>query len=157
MESESPQADTASSARAALVAIATDRQRLGRRLQAQTWWTAPAQAIAIAAVIASPAAGIAFGMMMVSAIATLALVGIDHLVRKRMQLVTLPGPTGPMSLTILIIVCVAIIGAFALSIYFEINNLHAEIVVTAVAGFVAALIGSVLYDLANARKLLRVG
>ena len=157
MESESARADTASSARAALAAIAMDRQRLGRRLEAQTWWTAPAQAIAIAVVIASPAAGIAFGMMMVSAIATMVLVGIDRLVRKRMQLVTLPGPTGPMSLTILIILCVAIVGAFALSIYFEFNNLHAGIVVTAVAGFVVTLIGSVLYDLANARGLLRVG
>ena len=153
MESES--ANTASSARAALAAIATDRQRLGLRLKSQTWWTAPAQALAIASFIAAPAAGIAFGMTMVSAAASLALFGIDHLVRKQMRLVKIPGPAGPLSLMILIVLCVVLLGAFALSIILEINDQRAWIVLTTAVVFVVALVSSALYDRANARELLR--
>lgn len=153
MESNHSEADAAG---AALAAVTADRQRLARRLRSQTWWTAPAQALAIAALIASPAAGFAFGMMMVSAIASLALFGIDHLVRKQMRLVSLPGPTGPVSLMILIVLCVALLGAFAGAIYFEVTDQRGWLFATAVCGFVVALASSALYDFANARELLRV-
>ncbi|WP_105035379.1 hypothetical protein [Cryobacterium aureum] len=152
---ESENANTATSARAALAAIATDRQRLGLRLKSQTWWTAPAQALAIAAFIASPAAGITVGMTMVAGAASLALFGIDHLVRKQMRLLKLPGPAGPVSLMIIIVLCVVMLGAFVLSIVFEVTDQRAWIVLTTAVVFVVALISSALYDLANARELLR--
>ena len=155
MESESATTAVAASARAALAGIATDRRRLGRRLKSQTWWTAPAQALAIAALIASPAAGVAFGMMMVSAGACLTLFGMDHLVRKQMRLVKIPGPAGPLSLMILIVLSVVMLGAFVLSIVFEVTDQRAWIVLTTAVVFVVALVSSALYDLANARELLR--
>lgn len=153
MESNHREADAAG---AALAAVTADRERLAQRLMSQTWWTAPAQAFAIAALIASPAAGFAFGMMMVSGMASVALFSIDHLVRKKMRLVSLPGPKGPLSLTILVILCIAMLGAFAGSIYFEVTDQRGWIVATTIIGFIVALASSALYDVVNTRELLRV-
>ena len=155
-ETENAADEGAASACDALAAIAADRQRLGRRLKSQTWWSAPAQALAVAAVIYSPAAGIALPMTMVLSLATLALVAIDYVVRRRMRMVAVPGPTGPMSLAIIIVLSTAMIGAFALAVVFEVNEQRPWLIVTSAAGFAVALICSALYDLANARELLRV-
>ncbi|MFC5928629.1 hypothetical protein D6T64_21670 [Cryobacterium melibiosiphilum] len=124
-------------------------------MTSQTWWSAPAQALLITAVIASPAAGIAFGMAMVSAFASLGLLGVDRVVRRRLRLMTFPGPTGPLSLTILIAISAAVIAGFILAIVFEVHDQRFWLGVTASVGFVVALIGSVGYDLANARELRR--
>ncbi|TFD07021.1 MULTISPECIES: hypothetical protein [unclassified Cryobacterium] len=67
----------------------------------------------------------------------------------------IPGPAGPLSLMILIVLSVVMLGAFVLSIVFEVTDQRAWIVLTTAVVFVMALVSSALYDLANARELLR--
>lgn len=155
MESHEEPANDVVAARRALATITADRHRLGRRLKAQTWWTAPMQALLVAVAIASPAAGIGWGMAMVCGLASLGLLGLDYVVRRRIRLATVPGPSGPLSLTVIIVLSVLLVASFALAIVFEVTDQRSWLFVTAAAGFIGFLIGSVGYDLANARELNR--
>ena len=144
----------AASAREAIDAIAVDRHRLAARFTAETWWVAPAQALAVAAVIAAPAAGIPGPMSVVTAIATIALVSIEHHFRKRTGIST-NRPAGPASLAVLIVLCTLIVTAFALSLVLATIGEHSWIIASTTAGFTVTLVGVVIYDRAYARDLRR--
>ena len=141
-------------AREALGMIDGDRRRLAARFTAETWWAAPAQALAVAAVVASPAAGVAGPMSVVTALATIALVGIDHAFRKRTGIST-NRPAGPVSLAVLIALCALIVAAFVTSLALAMIGEHSWIIASTSAGFILMLVGVAIYDKAYARDLRR--
>ena len=144
----------AASVREALDAIAVDRSRLAVRFTAETWWAAPAQALAVAAVVAAPAAGVAGPMSVVAALATIALVGIEHHFRKRTGIST-NRPAGPASLAVLITLCTMIVAAFAISLVLATIGERSWIIASTSVGFLVMLVGVVIYDSAYARDLRR--
>lgn len=141
-------------ARAALDSVADDRRTIGRRLTAQTWWSAPAQGLAAGVMILAPLAGVAGPMAIVLALSSLAFFGIDWLARKRTQ-VTVRNYVGPASLVILIAMCVVIVAAIATSIVLEITGQREWIVAVAAATAVIVGVGSAAYDHVYAKELLR--
>ncbi|MGO4104717.1 hypothetical protein AB4Y63_12245 [Leifsonia sp. YAF41] len=142
-------------AREALDTIAVDRRRLAVRFTAETWWAAPAQALAVAAVVAAPAAGVAGPMSVVAALATIALVGIEHRFRKRTGIST-NRPAGPASLAVLIVLCTMIVAAFIISLVLATMGERSWIIASTSAGFIVMLVGVAIYDRAYARDLRRV-
>jgi hypothetical protein len=144
----------AASARDALDTIAVDRHRLAARFTAETWWCAPAQALAIAILIAAPAAGVAGPMSVLAALATISLVGIEERFRKRTGIST-NRPAGPASLTVLIVLCALIIAAFVISLVLATIGERSWIIASTSAGFLVTLGGVALYDRAYSRDLQR--
>lgn len=138
----------------ALGRIDGDRRRLAARFTAETWWAAPAQALAVAAVVASPAAGVAGPMSVVAALATIALVGIDHAFSKRTGIST-NRPAGPVSLAVLIALCALIVAAFVTSLALAMIGERSWIIASTSAGFILMLVGVAIYDQAYARDLRR--
>ena len=148
-------------ARAALDAVAADRGRLADRFTAETWWCAPAQALAVAALIASPAAGLGFPMAVISALATIALLGITRLFQRRSGIST-NRPAGPLSLAVLIVLGVCIAALVVVAIVAEFvdalawaDGSRVWILVATAVGFLVALGGVVAYDHAYATDLRR--
>lgn len=144
----------AASAQDTLDTVNADRQRLAARFTAETWWAAPGQALAIAALIAAPAAGIAGPMSVVAGLAALALFGIEHRFRKRTG-ISITRPAGPASLAVLITLCTMIVTASVLSLVLATIGGVSSIIALASAGFVVMLVGVVTYDRAYARDLRR--
>ncbi|PWC07158.1 hypothetical protein [Mycetocola zhujimingii] len=146
----------AASAREVLDTISLDRWRLAARFTAEAWWTAPAQALAVAAVVGAPAAGMGGPMSIVAGLATMALVGIEQHFRKRTGIST-NRPAGPVSLSVLVVLCTGFVVAAAASFVLAMNGETSSVIAVASATFVGMLLGVVIYDRAYARDLLRVG
>jgi len=145
----------AGSARDALDAIGADRERLADGVAAQSRWTVPAQALAVAAMVASPAAGVGFASV-ITAAAVIGLFAVNAAVRKRTG-VSVTRPAGPRGTAIAIGLGAVMITLYTLSMVLFFSGNGGGIALTTVSAFVLMLLGGLLYDRVYAQEVRRAG
>jgi uncharacterized membrane protein HdeD (DUF308 family) len=131
-------------ARDALLAVETDRQRLGDRMTAETHWAAPAQGLAAALLIGAPAAGIP-GVFFVIAASMALFIGVEWVFRRRSGL-SISRPAGPRGMALLVLLGVLLGVLSALSYGLWVFDLVAWIAPVALLGGVLMAFGVVSYD-----------
>ncbi|WP_269937720.1 hypothetical protein [Arthrobacter sp. HY1533] len=155
MESHLEHRSDPASAREALEAIGTDRGRIGERVTAETWWTAPAQGLGVALVIAAPAAGLLWAWLpFVLSIGI--FVGVEVFFRKRSGL-GITRPAGPRGLWLLVALFLIIFFSFVISMKLALFGLTGWVVALAVAAGVITAVIVVAYDRAYAAEVRRAG
>jgi hypothetical protein len=158
MESDSdPRArtpDTAEAASAALGALEEDRADLAARMRAQTRWAAPAQGGATALLVAAPVAGLPW-MMLLSAVAVLALLGVEKRFRARSGL-SITRPAGPLGVLVLLVTLLVMASGVAISLVLSLSGEPGSALLVALAVFVIATGLVVAYDRVYAREVRRV-
>lgn len=143
----------AGSARDALDAIGADRERVGQRMTAETWWAAPTQGFGTALLVAAPAVGIPWAALLFAASASV-FICVEVLFRKRSGL-SINRPAGPAGVALLVVLGVLLIGALGTSMVLAIAELHGwSLTVAAAAGVVTAL-GVAGYDSLYANEVRR--
>jgi len=156
MESDFEEPETA------LAALSADRERLAERYAQQPRWAVPAQALGIAAMVASPAAGVGW-MSVWTAVAILGLFLVDRAVRRRTGL-RVGRPAGPLGLTVLIVLIVLVVALYVVSLAISLPSAIGSgagdgvgVAVVTAAAFLATLLGGLLYDRVYLREVRRAG
>lgn len=131
-------------ARNALSAVATDRERLGARVTAETYWAAPAQGLGAALLIGSPAAGMP-GMFLAMFASIAIFLGVEWVFRQRSGL-SISRPAGPGGTVLLVVLAVLLAGLTTLCFTLFAFDLRAWIVPVALVGGLLSALGVVAYD-----------
>lgn len=150
MESESRDA------RDALDGLGADRERLAERYSRQPAWAVPAQALAVAVLVASPALGFPW-MSVLAAGAVFGLYGVERAVRRATGL-SVTRPAGPRGLAVLIVLGVLSLGLYGATLVIGVGGGDLRFVgAAALAAFVLTLAGGLLYDRVYLREVRRAG
>lgn len=151
MESHFENQRDPASVREALEAISTDRGRIGERITAETWWTAPAQGLGAALIIAAPAAGLLWAWLpFVFSVGI--FVGVEVLFRKRSGF-GITRPAGPRGLWLLVALFAIIFFSIVISLGLALFGLTGWVIATALAAGVATALIVVAYDRAYAAEV----
>ncbi|CAO1654010.1 DUF2568 domain-containing protein [Salinibacterium sp. NYA9b] len=138
-------------ARDALLAVETDRRRLGVRMTAETPWAAPAQGLAAALFLGAPVVGLP-GVFFAVAASIGIMVGVELIFRKRSGL-SISLPAGPRGIALLILLGVLIGGLSVLSFALWVLGMVAWIVPLALFGGLLTTVCVVGYDRTYAREV----
>ena len=155
MESQSENAQSSESVRQSLRAISADRARIGEKVTAETWWTAPAQGLGAALIIMVPALGLEWVWLpLVLSIGI--FVGVEVLFRKRSGL-GITRPAGPRGLWILIALMMIFFFALMISLVLTLLGQIGWVLALAVTTGAATALIVVQYDRAHAAEVYRAG
>lgn len=138
-----------------LASLTTDRDRIGERVTAETWWAAPAQGAAVALMIGAPAAGLEWAWLPFI-LSMGVFIGVELLFRKRSGFgITLPaGPGGWWLLAgLFIIILIAMASSTALTLF----GLSGWAIAVAVTAGVAAALTVAAYDRTYAAEVRHAG
>jgi len=147
--------DKRDAARAALDALAVDRERLATAATAPAVWYYVSSAAAVAAIVASPATGSAFWVTMIAALMAIVLSYIEPAHRKQTGL-TIRRTAGPRSTTVITVVGILFVAGFGASVALASTGLVEWIVASTGTAFLATLLGLRWYDRVYGQEL-RVG
>lgn len=131
--------------------LSTDRDRMGQRMTAETWWAAPAQGLGVALIAVAPAAGLAWAWVLF-VLSLAVLIGVEVLFRKRSGL-GINRPAGPRGVWLLIAVFAVIFVSVVLSMLLALFGLIGWVFAVAVVAGVATALLVVAYNRAYAAEL----
>ena len=135
--------------------LSNDRDRIGERITAETWWAAPAQGLGAALMIVAPAAGLVWAWLPFL-LSVGIFIGIEVLFRKRTGL-GITRPAGPRGIWLLVAVFLITFFSFVVSLGLALFGLTGWVVAVAVVTGVATALIVVVYDRAYAAEVRRAG
>ncbi|WP_298037584.1 hypothetical protein [uncultured Microbacterium sp.] len=153
MESDSEGQQHVTSAREALDTIANDRERVGKRMRAETWWGAPAQGFGVALLVAGPAAGFQWAWLLFLS-STWVFVGVEVYFRRRSGL-KISRPAGPRGLALLVGFTLLILVSLGMSAVLALMGLRGWVLVVAAIAGILAWLGVIAYDRIYASEVRR--
>lgn len=121
----------------------TPHRRVGPRT-AETWWAVPVQGCAAALMVAAPAVGVPWALLIVIASSWM-LLAAGRFVRARSGLTT-TRPSGPRSVALLIALIVVLVAAVGGSVALVLQEHQQWVVPLALTVGVIVSLGAVVYD-----------